>query len=113
MIEPRMEEILALARREIRTNVYELTAGVVLTGGSSLMPGLVELAEQVLDLPVRRGTPVGVSGLVEAVGDPRQATGVGLVTYAYLMDVGEGGNGNGDGLLKGISGLKRWFSEVF
>src|SRR5512140_437812 len=83
MIEPRMEEILALARREIRRNVYgeQLTAGVVLTGGSSLMPGLVELAEQVLDLPVRRGTPAGVSGLVEAVGDPRQATGVGLVTY--------------------------------
>jgi cell division protein FtsA len=115
MIEPRMEEILALARREIRRNVYgeQLTAGVVLTGGSSLMPGLVELAEQVLDLPVRLGTPVGVSGLVEAVGDPRQATGVGLVAYAFLEDMGENGNGNGDGLLNRISGLKRWFSEVF
>jgi cell division protein FtsA len=115
MIEPRMEEILALARRELKRNVYgeQLTAGVVLTGGSSLMPGLAELAEQVLDLPVRLGTPSGVSGLVEAVGDPRQATGVGLVTYAFTRDMGENGNGNGEGLLRGITGLKRWFSEVF
>lgn len=115
MIEPRMEEILSLARREIRRSIYGdlLTAGVVLTGGSSLMPGLPELAEQVLDLPVRRGTPAGVAGLVEAVEDPRQATGVGLVTWAWLQETGEGGNGNGDGLLRGFSGVKKWLSEFF
>ncbi len=115
MIEPRMEEILAMARREIRRSVYgeQLTAGVVLTGGSSLLPGVVELAEQVLELPVRLGVPSGISGLVEAVGDPRQATGVGLVTYAFSRDREENGNGFSEGRSRGFSGMRRWISEFF
>lgn len=113
MIEPRMEEILALARREIRRTEFgdRLTAGVVLTGGSSLMPGTVELAEQVLDLPVRMGPPRALGGLLEA-GDPRQATGMGLVTWAWNRDRHEG-NGNGNGRGRGLSSIRRWLGEFF
>ena len=72
----------------------------------------MELAEQVLELPVRLGVPNGVSGLVEAVGDPRQATGVGLVTYAFNRDRDENGNGHSEAR-RGFSGVRRWLSEFF
>lgn len=115
MIEPRMQEILTLARREIRRTDFgdRMTAGVVLTGGASLMPGLVELAEEVLDLPVRRGAPEAIGGL-SSVGDPRQATVVGLVHHAWMREGGvHGSNGNGDGALRALAGVRRWFSEFF
>lgn len=115
MIEPRVEEILAAARREIRKSLYgeNLTAGVVLTGGASLMPGLAELAEQVLDLPVRRGSPVGMNGMTEAAGDPRQATGVGLVLHAWNQEMADLSYGNGAGLARGFEGMRRWISGLF
>ncbi len=61
MIEPRMEEIFALANKEVKKNHFAelLGGGVVLTGGTSLMPGVVELAEQVFEMPVRLGVPAG------------------------------------------------------
>jgi len=114
MIEPRVQEILMLARREIQRTHFgdRMTAGVVLTGGASLMPGIVELAEEVLDLPVRRGAPEPMGP--GEVGDPRQATGLGLVRYAWLRDNDEHGlNGNGDGVFRGLAGVRRWFSEFF
>jgi cell division protein FtsA len=114
MIEPRMQEILMMARREIRRTEWgdRMTAGVVLTGGASLMPGLVELAEEVLDLPVRRGAPAPMNPGDQ--GDPRQATGLGLVRYAWLRDNDEHGlGGNGDGIFRGLAGVRRWFSEFF
>lgn len=115
MIEPRMEEILAAARREIRKSQFgeNLTAGVVLTGGCSLMSGLAELAEQVLDLPVRRGSPMGGNGMSEAAGDPRQATGVGLVYYAFSQEMTDGYAGAGAGLARGFDGVRRWISGLF
>jgi cell division protein FtsA len=113
MIEPRVEEIFAHAAKEVRKNhVAELLgAGVVLTGGASSLPGMVELAEQVLDMPVRRGVPSGISGMTEAVSDPRFATGVGLAIHAYLNDArprpAEGG------LFGRISGgIRRWIEEL-
>ncbi|MGH7742852.1 MAG: cell division protein FtsA, partial [Candidatus Eiseniibacteriota bacterium] len=65
MIEPRMEEILQLANKEAKKNHFAelLGGGVVLTGGTSLMPGVVELAEQVFEMPVRLGAPSGLKGL--------------------------------------------------
>src|SRR6185436_18690520 len=65
MIEPRMEEIFALANKEVKKNHFAelLGGGVVLTGGTSLMPGVVELAEQVFEMPVRLGVPGGLGGL--------------------------------------------------
>ncbi len=84
MIEPRMEEIFALANKEVKKNHFAelLGGGVVLTGGTSLMPGIVELAEQVFEMPVRLGVPQGLGGLSANVADPRFATGVGLVLHA-------------------------------
>ncbi|MEE9276270.1 MAG: cell division protein FtsA, partial [bacterium] len=84
IIEPRMEEILTLVRREIQKSGMEdlLPAGVVLTGGASIMEGTIELAERVLDLPVRLGMPSKIGGLVDMVNTPMFSTGVGLVIYA-------------------------------
>jgi cell division protein FtsA len=96
MIEPRMEEIFVLANREVKKNHFAelLGGGVVLTGGSSLMPGVTELAERVLEMPVRLGVPQGVGGLTANVQDPRFSTGVGLVMHAMHQETGEGRNDN-------------------
>src|SRR5438067_2117931 len=84
MIEPRMEEIFSLANKEVRKNHFAelLGGGVVLTGGTSLMPGLTELAERVFEMPVRLGVPQGLGGLAANIADPRFSTGVGLVLHA-------------------------------
>ncbi|MGD0915115.1 MAG: cell division protein FtsA [Thermodesulfobacteriota bacterium] len=83
IIEPRVEEILSLVHNEVlRTGYGNLIAsGVVLTGGSAILEGIPELAEQIFNLPVRRGTPIGIGGLVDLVNSPMYATGVGLVLY--------------------------------
>lgn len=81
IIEPRVSELFALIDKQISSNGIKrsLSAGVVLTGGSSLLEGINELAEQIFDLPVRIGRPEGLEGLSEVVADPRFATGVGLL----------------------------------
>ncbi len=81
--EPRMEEILALVDQELEKSGYKpmIGAGVVLTGGSSLIEGIVELAEQVFGLPVRIGYPMGIGGLKDVVMSPKYATAVGLLIY--------------------------------
>ncbi len=89
IIEPRMEEILTLIRREIQKSGMEdlLPAGVVLTGGASIIEGSDELAENVLQLPVRLGVPGGISGLVDMVNGPMYSTAVGLVIYAMKSGI--------------------------
>lgn len=83
IIQPRMEEIFSLVEQEVQRAgcLDQVAAGVVVTGGTSLMEGVLELAEQVFDLPVRRGLPTGVGGLLDTVSSPIYATGVGLVLY--------------------------------
>ncbi|MFW5899370.1 MAG: cell division protein FtsA [Jiangellaceae bacterium] len=83
IIEPRVEEVFAACRHVLHETGYAdvLASGVVVTGGSTLLDGMPELAEQVLDLPVRRGAPTGVGGLIDVVRSPVYATGVGLVKY--------------------------------
>ncbi len=83
ILEPRVVEIMELVQREIeKMKLTELLAsGVVLTGGSTLLPGIVEVAEEVIGLPVRLGVPQGIGGLVDVVRSPMYATGVGLVLY--------------------------------
>jgi cell division protein FtsA len=83
IIEPRMREIFTLALRELQKNHYldMIGAGVVLTGGCSLLHGVTELAEQVFGMPVKIGVPKGFGGLVDSVASPVHATGVGLVHY--------------------------------
>jgi cell division protein FtsA len=83
IIEARMEEILIMAAKEINRSEFEdlLAAGIVLTGGTAMLDGVVELAEQVFNMPVRRGSPMGIGGLKDVVNSPMFATGVGLVIY--------------------------------
>ena len=83
IIEPRLEEIFEIVKREIMKSGYEnlVSSGVVITGGAAAMEGLPELAEQVFNLPVRRGLPTGITGLVDVVRGPMYSTGVGLVQY--------------------------------
>jgi cell division protein FtsA len=83
VVEPRYEELLNLVQAELRRSGYEdlVAAGIVLTGGSSKMEGVIELAEEVFHMPVRLGLPQYVSGLVDVVRNPIHATGVGLVLY--------------------------------
>jgi cell division protein FtsA len=87
IIEPRVEEIFQAVKHVIHESGYVdmLPSGVVITGGSTLLDGMPEMAEQVLGLPVRRGAPVGVGGLVDVVKSPSYATGVGLVKYGAEM----------------------------
>jgi len=83
ILEPRVEEIFTLMKREIyRARMKDYVAsGIILTGGASLLDGIPEIAESVFELPVRLGTPQGISGLVDVVNSPMYATGVGLVLY--------------------------------
>ncbi len=117
MIEPRMEEIFVLANKEVKKNHFAemLGGGVVLTGGTSLMPGVVELAEQVFEMPVRLGAPQGLGGLSANVADPRFSTGVGLVLHAARADVGEElfRDRRSAGERKAGFDLRRWFSDLF
>jgi cell division protein FtsA len=83
IVEPRVEELFEHVRREIARSGYwdSLAAGVVLTGGTTILDGVPELAENVLGLPARRALPHSVGGLVDVVRSPEYATGVGLVLY--------------------------------
>jgi len=83
VVEPRFEELLSLVHAELRRSGFEdmIAAGVVLTGGSSKMQGVIELAEEVFHMPVRLGVPQYISGLVDVVRNPIFATGVGLLLY--------------------------------
>jgi cell division protein FtsA len=84
VVEPRYEELLNLLQGELRRSGFEdlVAGGVVLTGGSSKMDGLVELAEEVFHMPVRIGIPQYVTGLGDTIADPSYSTGVGLLIYA-------------------------------
>jgi cell division protein FtsA len=85
IIQPRAEEIFRLVDNDIKRMGYEksLNSGVVLTGGTGLLDGLEEVAEEIFDLPVRRGDASGIGGLADRVSTPDYATAVGLIIYGY------------------------------
>lgn len=87
IIQPRVEEIFSLVKGEIARLGCEdmLASGAVITGGATQLPGMAELAEEILGLPVRVGVPKSVGGLADAVKTPMFATGVGLVLYGALQ----------------------------
>jgi cell division protein FtsA len=117
ILEPRVEELFQLVRQEIVRSGFEdrIAAGIVLAGGCSVLEGMPDLAEQVLNLPVRRGLPRGVGGLVDVVRSPMYGTGVGLVLSGSM-------NGHDArritpttesayGKVKGR--VKEWIGEIF
>ena len=83
VIEPRVEELYSLVQAELRRSGFEdlLSSGIVITGGSSAMQGMVELGEEIFHMPVRMGLPHYVGGLSDVVKTPRFSTGVGLLLY--------------------------------
>jgi len=85
LLEPRVQELFELVREELERSGYRelVAAGVVLTGGSSLLNGAEELADEIFELPVRIGRPQGVGGLMDVVNSPKFATGVGLILYGH------------------------------
>jgi cell division protein FtsA len=117
VIEPRAEEVFDLVAHEIKRAGYEgiVTGGVVITGGTSLMEGMVEMAERVLDLPSRRGMPSGVAGVREHVENPMYSTSVGLIIHAlhHDEDLGMHGYRKGRKLWRVIELMKGWGREFF
>jgi cell division protein FtsA len=116
VVEPRYEELLSLVQAELRRSGFEdlIAAGIVLTGGSSKIEGLVDLAEEVFHVPVRLGVPQTVVGLVDVVRNPIYATGVGLLLFgsqnrvqrAFEADFGRG--------VRGVwERMKSWFQGNF
>ncbi len=118
IIQPRMEEILALVQSDIRKSGWydRIPAGLVLTGGASALLGTAELAEGTFDMPVRIGFPLGVTGLAESVRDPRFATGVGLVQYGRGVGAHENRfASNDDDSLWGrvLERMREWLEDFF
>ncbi|MDX1451189.1 MAG: cell division protein FtsA [Oleiphilaceae bacterium] len=116
VVEPRYEELFTLIQSELRRSGFEdvIAAGIVLTGGTSKMEGVVELAEEIFHMPVRLASPQGVTGLSDVVNNPMYATGVGLLMYGLKQQ--ESGRAPaprqeaGEGFLEKI---KNWFAGNF
>ena len=117
VVEPRYEELFSLIQTLLRRSGYEdlIAAGIVLTGGSAKMDGVMELAEKVFQAPVRIGYPKRITGLIDVVRNPIHATGVGLLLFGNkhrherLSEITAGG-----GSVKGVFGrVKSWFQGNF
>lgn len=116
ILEPRVEEIFTLVNRELVKSGFEdlIASGVVITGGTSILPGMPELAEQIFNMPVRRGMPRDIGGLTDVVNSPVYATGVGLVKYGCRnMETRNFSIGQENIFDKVVRRMKEWFGEFF
>src|SRR6202171_1839932 len=116
VIEPRIEELYTLAQAELRRSGLEelLSSGIVLTGGSALLQGMVELGEEVFHLPVRIGVPAYVGGLADVVRSPRYATAVGLLLDGREQFLrAELAREKGKGLGNVAERMRQWFKANF
>ncbi|MGH8528383.1 MAG: cell division protein FtsA [Nevskiales bacterium] len=115
VIKARYEELFLMIQKElIRSGFDDLIAGgIVLTGGSSKMPGVIELAEEVFHMPVRVGVPQNVHGMADAVKSPVYATGVGLLMFSQQAQPKYTGAPDGSGLVQVWSRMKSWFQGNF
>lgn len=115
VIEPRVEELFTLVRNIVRESGYEdmVSSGVVLTGGTSMMPGMVELAEQVFLKPARIGTPEYEGHLHEVLRSPRYSTGLGLLMEGQAQMM-RGRRAVQGGSFQGVlTRMKEWFTGNF
>jgi cell division protein FtsA len=118
IVQPRAEEIFTLVARELSKCALQdaATAGVVVTGGTSIMEGVPELAEQVFDLPARRGVPMDIGGLADVVRSPIYATGVGLALWGARERAPAGApfDGDDDTIVARLARrMSEWFGEIF
>src|SRR5512134_3935659 len=115
VIEPRVEELFSLVQQVLRESGFEelLSSGVVLTGGSSVMQGMVELGEEIFHMPVRVGVPKYAGGLADVVRNPRYATAVGLLLEG-VQQVRQGHLARQDGSVRAVFGrMREWFQRNF
>jgi cell division protein FtsA len=114
ILQPRAEELFHLVWDEIAKAGYEksLNSGLVVTGGASMLEGMSEIAEQIFDLPIRRGIPSGFGGLSDHVGNPAYATAVGLIRYAERHRP-TGPDPGGNALMRVMGRLRTVFKEFF
>lgn len=114
ILEPRIEEMLIILNQEMIDSSYKdrLNAGVVICGGTALLDHIVDLAEQIFDLPVRIGYPRDIHEAPESINSPQHATGVGLVIYASRHASGKKWRVPGKKAIGGILGMmKNWFDS--
>ena len=113
VVEPRYDELFTLVQAELRRSGFEdlIAAGIVLTGGTSKMEGVVELAEEIFHMPVRLGAPQTVKGLKDIVNNPIHSTGVGLLLYGKEMS--EEGSYESRDSKSTVSKIKSWFKSNF
>jgi len=113
IIEPRMEEILSLVAREVKKSnpPDSLTAGVILTGNGSMLPGVVDLVEQIFDMPAKLGTPAGIDGFPDSLSISEYATTIGLINYGLKHDT-ERNFARGK-VSKVFKKIENWFTDNF
>jgi cell division protein FtsA len=116
ILEPRVEEIFTLIQNDLIRSGYQdiVNSGVVITGGSSELPGVAEIAEQIFNVPARLGYPTRIGGLTEVVNKPMYATAVGLVLYGAKRKDVEKKFRIRDGNIFGrvVDRMKKWFKDV-
>jgi cell division protein FtsA len=117
IIELRVQEILTLVKEQLAAAgvLDKLGCGIVLTGGSAIMPGMPELAERIFRLPVRRGVPSQVGALVDEVNSPMYATGVGLILWEmqHMHTNGIAQSRSGHGWQRVRERMVEWIREFF
>ena len=116
VVEPRYDELFTLVQAEIRRSGLEdlMPAGIVLTGGTSRMEGVVELAEEIFHMPVRVGYPQSIAGLKDILRNPIYSTGVGLLHYgAENLDNYRSSLNTPAGMFRHFYRLKSWLQENF
>jgi cell division protein FtsA len=115
VIEPRVEELFSLVQQVLRESGFEelLSSGVVLTGGSSVMQGMVELGEEIFHMPVRVGVPKYAGGLADVVRSPRYATAIGLLMEG-VQQLRQGQLSRQDGSVRAVlARMREWFQRNF
>jgi cell division protein FtsA len=115
VIEPRAEELFSMVQQVLRESGFEelLSSGVVLTGGSAVMRGMVELGEEIFHMPVRVGVPKYSGGLADVVRSPRYATAVGLLLEG-VQQLRQGQLSRQDGSMRAVlSSMREWFQRNF
>lgn len=116
VVEPRYEELLSLVLAELRRSGFSdlVAAGVVLTGGSSRMEGVVDLAEEIFHMPVRLGIPQNVTGLADVVRNPVYSTGVGLLLFGLQNQNLSKDSPSGESrMVDVLKKVKSWFQGSF
>ncbi|GFZ78823.1 cell division protein FtsA [Pseudohongiella nitratireducens] len=119
VVEPRYDELFTMIKAELQRSGYEnlMAAGIVLTGGTSKMEGVIELAEEIFHMPVRLGMPTSVKGLSDIVRNPIYSTGVGLLMYGMKQHRHRDGSHDPVSVketkISVVSRVKNWFKNNF